>query len=217
MLSGLKTELLAVASQQDAVQMSAYMKGLFPFLGVKSQKRKAVASSHINAWLKETKGLNEARVMELWSQPEREFQYIAMEYVARTKRYWQPEHFELFEALICEKSWWDTVDFIASTLVGGLLMKYPALKNEMEHWNQDSDIWKVRTSMLYQLKYKEEVDFDALSRYILAHADSKEFFLRKASGWALRQYSKFNPDEVRKFISSHELSPLTVREGSKYI
>jgi 3-methyladenine DNA glycosylase AlkD len=118
--------------------------------------------------------------------------------------------------LICQKSWWDTVDFIAATLVGGLLHKFPELKPEMDKWNRDEDMWKVRTSMLFQLKYKDEVDFEALSRYILTHAESKEFFLRKASGWALRQYSKFNPDAVRHFIASHELSPLTVREGSKY-
>ena len=77
-------------------------------------------------------------------------------------------------------------------------------------------MWKVRTSMLFQLKYKDEVDFEALSRYIITHADSKEFFLRKASGWALRQYSKFNPDIVRQFIAYHVLSPLRAREGSKY-
>ena len=213
----LRKDLFLVADAADAVQMSAYMKGHFPFLGVKSANRKAAAAPHISAWLKESKNLNESLVMELWNQPEREFQYIAMEYVARTKRYWQPEHLQLFETLICQKSWWDTVDFIAATLVGGLLQKYPELQSEMDQWNRDADLWKVRTSLLYQLKYKDEVDFEALSRYILAHAESKEFFLRKASGWALRQYSKFNPELVRQFIASHELSPLTVREGSKYL
>lgn len=216
MLIKLKADLLEVADAQDAIQMTAYMKGHFPFLGVKSPKRKAAATPHIKEWLSGHNDLNQELVIELWNQPEREFQYIAMDYLARTKRYWQPEHLGLFETLITEKSWWDTVDFIAATLVGGLLQKFPALKIEMAQWNQDPDIWKVRTSMLYQLKYKDEVDFEVLSRYILAHADSKEFFLRKASGWALRQYSKFYPEVVRQFISAHELSPLTVREGSKY-
>lgn len=217
MVDSLKQDLLKVASDSDAVHMSAYMKGHFPFLGVKSPKRKAAAASHLNAWLGATKDLNESLVMELWDRPEREFQYIAMNYLARTTRYWKPEHLSLFETLITTKSWWDTVDFIAATLVGGLLKKFPELRVEMEAWNKNPDMWKVRTSLLYQLKYKDEVDFDALSRFILAHADSKEFFLQKASGWALRQYSKFDPDKVREFIASHELSPLTVREGSKYV
>ncbi len=216
MIEKLRSDLKAVSSASDAAQMSAYMKGLFPFVGVKSAKRKAAAAPYVKSWLKESKDLNEDLVIELWRSPEREYQYIAMDYLARTKRYWRPEHLKLFESLITEKSWWDTVDFIAATLVGGLLEMYPELKPQMRSWNKDSDMWKIRTSILYQLKYKDEVDFKALSTFILVHADSKEFFLQKASGWALRQYSKFNPKAVRGFIASNKLAPLTVREGSKY-
>lgn len=156
-------------------------------------------------------------VYELWAASEREFQYIAMDYLARTKRHWEKSQIKDWERLLTERAWWDTVDFIASTLLVGLIQRFPELALEMDVWNTSGDLWRIRASILYQLKYRDAVDTDRLARFILRHAASSEFFLQKASGWALRQYSKTNPDWVRSFIKSNTLSSLTLRAGGKYL
>jgi len=124
----------------------------------------------------------------------------------------------LLEKLITSKSWWDTVDTIAPHPVGKVAKETPSIVDDIiEGWSQSDNLWLCRSAILFQLRYKEETDETALYRYILANAESTEFFIQKAIGWALREYSKTNPSSVRKFIESHTLSKLSIREGSKYI
>jgi 3-methyladenine DNA glycosylase AlkD len=112
------------------------------------------------------------------------------------------------------KSWWDTVDVLASRVVGPV-----AERPIIESWLTSGDLWLERTAILHQLGYGERTDADFLFRSCLTHAASTEFFLRKAIGWALRQYARVDPAAVRGFVAAHadELSGLSRREALKHL
>lgn len=143
---------------------------------------------------------------------------MALDYLIALKKELKKESMEKLERLITIKSWWDTVDLLASVLVGELCMRYPELIDSYIHkLAEDHNIWLARTSILFQLKYKERTDAELLGKIIVKNSKSKEFFINKAIGWALREYSKTNPEWVRKFIGDTTLHPLSIREGSKYL
>lgn len=214
----LEEQFLAAQDTDRAEKMTAYMKNKFQFFGISSPIRKEISKEFLNRsalpeW-EEAKDL----IVSLWEQPYRELHYFAMELATRYRKDWQKEDLQLFEFMITEQSWWDTVDHISSNLVGPFLQKFPELKeSEMQRWNSSGYLWLERASIIFQLKYKDKTDTSLLSRFILAHASSPEFFLRKAIGWALREYSKRDPQWVRKFIEEHELSNLSRKEASKYL
>ncbi|WP_267897303.1 DNA alkylation repair protein [Peribacillus saganii] len=205
-------------NRENAGPMSAYMKNHFPFLGIKSPDRRILMTQFFRDTGILKKPFSEAFVRELWSYPERELQYAAMDYMMKYAKKLEKGYISLLKELIEQKSWWDSVDAIASNLVGSIAAKYPELMDEyIEHWSKHENMWLRRTAILFQLKYKEKTDEERLYRYILRNADSGEFFIQKSIGWALREYSKTNPESVRAFIESHSLAKLSVREGSKYI
>ncbi|EIJ83943.1 hypothetical protein MGA3_01585 [Bacillus methanolicus MGA3] len=202
----------------NAAAMEKYMKGHFPFLGIKKPERTKIEKE----FFKKTGILNEPFdpefVKELWKLPEREYQYTALTYIEKSLKKLSKEHLNLMEFLITEKSWWDTVDMLAQKAVGKIAADYPVIISEtIEKWAGSHHLWLKRTAILFQLKYKEKTNEELLYRYIKMNADSKEFFIQKAIGWALREYSKTNPDSVRHFIENNRLAPLSVREGSKYL
>lgn len=203
-------------NEDNAIQMESYMRNKFSFLGLKSQARRQLSKNFI-------RDLNfnneiELTIKMLWGKQEREYQYIAVDYLIRNKKYLQEDHISLLEYLITTKSWWDTVDAIASHLVGTLFQNFPHLiKKHGGKWLQSNNIWLKRTMILFQLKYKENTDEKLLYLTIkqLQHID--EFFIQKAIGWALREYSKTNPQSVVNFIKSNDLSNLAKREGLKHV
>ena len=120
--------------------------------------------------------------------------------------------------MIITKSWWDTVDRIASRLVGFYFREHKELiEPYTEKWMYYGNMWLQRTALLFQLKYKKETDTDLLFGYIQALAESPEFFIQKAIGWALREYSKTAPKTVKQFVDSTLLAPLSKREALKII
>ena len=149
--------------------------------------------------------------------PEREFQYVAIDYMITVKDKFTPDDMETIEKLILTKSWWDSVDAI-NIVVGHIAMKYPEVKEGiLTKWMKSDNIWLNRVSIIFQLKYKEKTDTEFLSKAILHNSGTDEFFINKAIGWALREYSKTNKEWVKEFIESNDLSALSVREGSKYL
>jgi 3-methyladenine DNA glycosylase AlkD len=125
---------------------------------------------------------------------------------------------DVFESLITTKSWWDTVDYLASHTMGDHLARHPELIPEYtERWITSDDLWLRRTAILYQLRYKQKTDAGRLFEYISRCKDEKEFFIRKAIGWALREYSKTDEQSVREFVAVSRLSPLSEREALKYV
>ncbi|KAB7707271.1 DNA alkylation repair protein [Bacillus aerolatus] len=217
-MHSLVTMLEEHRNPENAIAMEKYMKGLFPFIGIRAPERKQISAK----WLKSV-GLipNESLrpfITELWEVPEREYQYIALDYLVKKKQHLAATDIDLLEYLIVTKSWWDTVDTIASHLVGELFLKYPHFITERGgEWLQSENVWLKRTMILFQLKYKGQTDEQLLFSIIERTAHIKEFFIQKAIGWSLREYSKTNPDAVVHFIESHNLSNLAVREGLKRI
>ncbi len=161
---------------------------------------------------------DESFVSGLWEQREREYQYVAVDYISKMLKKLNKSHIELMERLITTKSWWDTVDTLAAHPVGTIAANNKEIiPDVIEGWSVHENMWLRRTAILFQLRYKDETNEEVLYRYIEENAASKEFFIQKAIGWALREYSKTNPDSVKRFISGEKLMPLSIREGSKYL
>jgi 3-methyladenine DNA glycosylase AlkD len=212
-------EVLRSASDPNqAVPMKAYMKNQFEYLGIKSPHRRELTKPYlIKASLPSVDNLW-VIVQELWVQPEREYQYFAMELASRYYRSVQKDWIDQYESLIVSKSWWDTVDFIAATLVGHYFILFPdMIESVTKRWMRSGNIWLQRTCLIFQLKYKDDVNTDLLSSYIKELCTSKEFFITKAIGWSLREYSKRNPAWVLEFIQNTDLQPLSRREALKRI
>lgn len=217
MYTNLITSFTNNKNPEQAVSMSAYMKDKFLFLGIPKPKRELLQSDFIKQ-AKKQKLIDWNFIFDLWNMPEREFQYLALEYLVVLKTSLQKTDIDNIKILIINKSWWDTVDYLASTVVGELCSKYPeVIQSHMLNWSESDYIWLARTSILFQLKYKEKTDTELLSMVIRKNCDTKEFFLNKAIGWALREYSKTNKEWVKTFLENNTLHSLSVREASKYL
>lgn len=195
------------------------MKHLFPFIGLKKPERAACMKPVLADAKRWTIDEVHAAAVWLWNQPEREFQYAAMNLLEAGKKNWTAETYALMLGMVAEKSWWDTVDYIASNLVGAWMLRLPAEARaaEARRLNATGFLWNQRTALIFQLSYKKQTDQSLLGELILTHAASKEFFLQKGIGWALRQYARTDADWVRRFVAGHALPKLSVREALKHL
>ncbi|MEA2077388.1 MAG: DNA alkylation repair protein [Candidatus Marinimicrobia bacterium] len=215
-LSEIMSNYRAAYNSEKAAGMKAYMKNKFEFLGLQKPERIALRKTYLKE-LKAEEKIDWNIVWTLWDQPEREFQYLALAYLDTMKNFLEENDINKMEKLIVNKSWWDSVDGIAP-LVGFMNIKYPTLKQgKINAWINEANIWLIRVSIIFQLKYKENTDTTFLSKTILWNCGTKEFFINKSIGWALREYSKTDPDWVRIFINNNTLHSLSVREGGKYV
>ncbi|MBK7231803.1 MAG: DNA alkylation repair protein [Saprospiraceae bacterium] len=201
-----------------AAGMSAYMRNQFVYLGIPSPLRKELGKQVYQEYKSFNWDQLSGLMLDCWSKDQREYKYAAFDYAAHFIKFLKPEHIPFFENFIGDQSWWDTVDFIAPNLIGKTLQRYPDLVVEYaQKWNQKALFWYPRAALIMQLFYRDQTNFELMQNLILSQKESKEFFIRKAAGWALRQYSKTNPTAVQDFIQSNHLHPLTVREGLKWI
>lgn len=205
------------ANPAQAISMSKYMRDQFQFYGIKSPLRKELVKE-IKAVVKPNPSLEYQEFIQLlWNDPHRECQYVATDLMGTINKKMAVDWIDFLEQLILTKSWWDTVDFLAPNLLGNIFSRNVELGNQYtDKWIESDNFWLQRSALIYQLRYKDKVDFERLTRYIIRRKDSKEFFVQKAAGWALRQYSKHEPEAVREFLSDNQdLEKLTIREGSK--
>lgn len=197
-------------------KMRAYLRDQFEFYGITSPARKQICKDIYSEYGVPANGIELAKAM--YKLPKREFHYVAQELLMKCKKQWKLHHIEDFEWFITQNSWWDTVDHLASNVIGTYFLKYPVgMKEIISKWNRSDNLWLVRTSIIFQLKYKNDVDSELLENCILPHTEDKEFFIRKAIGWALRQYSRFNPNWVKSFVGRVPMQPLSLKEATKYI
>jgi len=198
--------------------MSKYMLNRFEFFGIPSPLRKQLTREFITMHgLPAPEQLTQT-VKSVWKLQQRELHYAMMEIASRKPFLVDDNRIELYRFMITTNSWWDTVDYIASNLVGAWLVKHPGqIRATSEEFMNSGNLWLQRTALLFQLKYRLATDFELLSGFIEELADSKEFFIRKAIGWALREYSKTNPETVLKFVATHELSALSKKEALRII
>jgi 3-methyladenine DNA glycosylase AlkD len=195
-------------NEENAVPMAKYMKDRYPYYGIKSPERNGILKNYID----ENKiPLNWEKTVKLcWKEEEREMQYIGMELAFRSKKTYLIEDIDFFEYIIVTKSWWDTVDFIASNIIGQYFLAFPTqIKPVTTKWNNSSNMWLNRTCLLFQLKYRDNTDYKLLQTFIHRHKNSDEFFIKKAIGWALRQYAKTSPNQVQTFVAETELKALS--------
>lgn len=202
-----------------ATGMAAYMKHQFSFFGVTAPVRKLITKEVRASMSLSLEDPFPVWVKECWTSPFREMQYAAVDLLASKKKKLRPEHLSMLEWMVVNKSWWDTVDGIAPSLAGTIFLSYPDSRDAfIFKWLQSSNMWLQRASIIFQLKYGSRTDWNFLQLAIKTHIDSKEFFIRKAQGWALRQYARTEPDRVRHFIDqTPALSGLTKREALKHL
>lgn len=213
----LTTAFTGEADTARAAAMAAYMRDLFPFLGLPTPVRRAAS----RPLLAETKGWPEADLAALaracWALPEREYQYFACDVLVKRAGSLSPDFVPVLRELVTTKSWWDTVDALASRVAGPLVTAHPRLLTVMDAWIAEEDFWLARIALLHQLTYKAATDAGRLFAYCERRAGDGEFFVRKAIGWALREYAKTDPDAVRAFVARTALSGLSRREALRNI
>lgn len=212
----LEKELKAVANPDDAVAMKAYMKNKFEFLGVKTPARRKLTKAFFKQQTDSV--IDWDFINETWSNSYRELQYAALDYLESRKKLLTPSDLPRLKKLAQTKSWWDTIDFL-DRLVGSIIARFPETKEIILAWSCDEDIWLRRLAIDHQLLRKEETDTELLEKILVNNLGKSEFFINKVIGWALRDYSKTNPDWVRDFKERHQtkMAALSIREGSKYL
>lgn len=203
------------ASAEIAAPMEAYMKNNFSFLGIKTTPRRTLFKEIWNLHKEEVKQNTREIALELFSMKEREFHYCGIEILMKElKKKYRKEDIQLIEKMIVTHSWWDSVDTIAKYLLGNYLVQFPEeIPNVIKLFSSSDNMWLNRSAILFQLDYKVQTDAELLFSICKEHKDSKEFFIQKAIGWALRDYSRFNPKGVTEFVAKTDLKPLSKREA----
>jgi 3-methyladenine DNA glycosylase AlkD len=209
----------AARDEAKAAPMRAYMRDQFPYLGIVTPQRRALSRQVLAGLPRPGEEDLRTGALACWALAEREYQYFACDWLAGNAAACSAGFLTTTRTLVATKSWWDTVDVLASRVVGPIVAGHPEAAATMDEWLRDEDMWLARTAILHQLTYAGRTDADRLFRYCLARAGHRDFFVRKAIGWSLRQYAKTDPDAVRAFVRAHEdtLSPLSVREALKNI
>lgn len=213
----MKDELRQAGDPERALQMARYMRDQFKHYGLASPVRKELCRDFLKEEYK-SRQLDWDFVFFCFKDDYREMQYLGVDYVRRFAKCVTYEDLEKMYELLRTKSWWDTVDALVKVL-GSLSLRDGRTKEVMLTWAQDPDFWIRRSAIEFQLGLKEQTDQELLGKIITDNLGSSEFFINKAIGWALRDYSKTNPAWVREFIEKYRsaLSPLSIREGSKYL
>lgn len=219
LINELERIFLLNADEFHAKRKTAYMRHLFPFIGLLTPLRKTLQKPLFKTYAIHDERHLKGILSDLWDKEQREFQYAALDLAASFRKLSSSQTLEMYEGMIRQKSWWDTVDDIAANLVGPLVSDHPNLLEVMDRWIQDENLWIRRTALIFQLKWKQQTDARRLFSYCSQLMHERDFFIRKAIGWALRQYSKTDPRAVEQFIQNNQLklSPLSIKEGSKYV
>ncbi len=214
----LETEFERNANAEVALGQKAYMKNHFEFYGIKSPIRREVQKPFLKTDYLPPKADLENIVKALWNKPQREFQYFSQELTFKYVKQIGEGDIDLFEFMVLHKSWWDTVDYISPKLIGEYFKCYPAQRDKfIEKWIASGNLWLQRSAILFQLNYKEELDTEFLTYVINSLLGSKEFFINKAIGWILRNYSRINPDWVMDFVNKTQLAKLSEKEALRLI
>lgn len=218
-ITDLENSLRSNSNREIAIPMENYMKNNFTFLGIKTDERRTIFKTNYEKYKSEIKANFRDIARELFNKKEREFHQCTIDLLIKEfKKNFVLEDIKLIENLIITNSWWDSVDVVAKYLLGGYLQQFP---NEtlkvIEYFSNSDNMWLNRSVILFQLSYKEKTNFDLLKSECEKHKASNEFFIQKAIGWALRDYSRFNPNGVTTYVNSTNLKPLSKREALRNI
>ena len=207
------------SNREVAVPMENYMKNNFPFLGIKTEKRRAIFKLIYERNKVQIQSDFRSIAWNLFQMKEREYHQVAIDLlIKKFKKNYVLKDIQLIEKFLVTNSWWDSVDTIAKYLLGGYLLQFPEKTlNVIEQFSNSNNMWLNRSAILFQLSYKEKTNFEILKSECEKHKYSNEFFIQKAIGWALRDYSRFNPNGVEAYVKNTDLKPLSKREALRLL
>lgn len=213
-----RARLSALADPAKAPAMQAYLKTEMPFYGVQTPQRTPIVGELASACAPVDQGEYERVVLGLWQLEHREEKYLALGYAQRCGQFVAPLALPLYRRLVVEGAWWDLVDTVATQLVRRVVVADPGEAwPVVEAWVVDDDMWLRRAAILSQIGAKDRTDAGRLFDFCAARAGEREFFIRKAIGWALREYARTDPAAVADFAARNRqrLSPLSYREATR--
>jgi 3-methyladenine DNA glycosylase AlkD len=203
-------------NKEQSRKMSAYMQNKFTFLGISKPLLRNIEKPYFKEVEKQDLDWN--FVVLCWGKNYREAQYTAIDYLNQNMKKLAINDLPRLKELIIQKSWWETVDSL-DAMIGSIVQKNNELEKDMLEWSKSENMWLNRVAIDFQQKYKEKTNTELLEKIINNNLRSNEFFINKAIGWSLREYSKINPEWVKKFLKKYEdtLDKLSIKEASKYI
>ncbi|WP_217636838.1 DNA alkylation repair protein [Dendrosporobacter quercicolus] len=203
--------------EQQSLRMSAYMRNQFLFLGIPTPLRKKLCKEYFKT-AKKVKIVDWEFIKICWDNPYRELQYVAIDYLVAMQNFLTPQDVPKIKELALKKPWWDTIDGL-DKLIGNIAFLNPEVNDVLIDWSTDESMWLRRIAIDHQLLRKDKTNTELLEKIIINNFGSHEFFINKAIGWSLRDYSKTNPKWVSCFIEKYytQLAPLSIKEASKYI
>ena len=214
----LKALFLKQANPKNAGPMKGYMRDQFDYVGLKGPEMGELLREHIAGHGLPPLADLDRVIRDLWALPQREFQYAATRLLGRLEKQLPAGFIRTLEYLIVTKSWWDTVDTVSAGTLAVHFKRYPKVRERwLAKWRKSKNFWLRRACILFQLNYKKDTDFALMQDIIRENLGSKEFFINKAIGWALRQYTRLDPQGVRKFVAETPLHPLSAREALKWL
>ena len=210
-------EMIQHKNEEQAQRMSKYMLNKFEYIGIKTPERRKIFKNFFSEYKNEEK-IDWEFVNKCWENKYREFQYVAADYLKNMKDKLTIDDIPKFKQLIFKKSWWDTIDNLDMT-IGALALKDSNVNKILLEWSIDENIWLRRIAIDHQLLRKEKTNTELLEKILKNNLGQTEFFINKAIGWALRDYSKTNPKWVKNFIEKNKekMAKLSIKEASKYL
>ena len=206
-------------NEQEAQGMSRYMKNRFVYFGIKKPQRALIQKKWFLIIPKDLNNDDKRElVRELWQKEQREFHYVALDFIAKWKdKDFLLEDYDFIEFLLTNHSWCDSVDNLASNYLSRYVKLFPKQRElVIKSWRKSENMWLRRSCLIFQLRYKSETNFNLLKSLILEFKYEKEFFIQKAIGWSLREYAKTNPVSVRNFVEESGIQGLAKREALKH-
>lgn len=213
----LKRKFEANGNAQSAVKMAAYMRNLFKFYGIPAPKRKPIYKEFLKCE-KAKKAVDFDLLDKCYEDEHREFQYFVIDYLATMQKFLTYDDVLHIKKYVKTKPWWDTIDCLDG-IIGGVAFFDERINDLMLSWSTDQDFWVRRVAIDHQLGRRERTNTNLLEKILVNNLGSQEFFINKAIGWSLREYSKTNSEWVRNFIKTYEdkMDKLSIREASKYL
>jgi 3-methyladenine DNA glycosylase AlkD len=202
-------------NEENAFQMKKYMKNLFSFYGIKTDERRLIFHDLLKSNQQEITDNYRAIALTLLKKEYRELHYCGIEILIKNlKKNYQKDDIKLIEIFLTTHSWWDSVDTISKYLLGQYLIEFPnETEKVIERFSNSNNMWLNRSALLFQLGYKKNTNYELLFSECVKHSQSKEFFIQKAIGWALREYGSVNPNLVLNFVNGNDLNPLSRKEA----
>ena len=210
-------EMIQHKNEEQAQKMSKYMLNKFEYIGIKTPERREIFKNFFKEYKNKEK-IDWEFVNKCWENKYREFQYVAADYLKNMKDKLTIDDIPKLKRLILKKSWWDTIDNLDMT-IGALALKDSNVNKILLEWSLDENIWLRRIAIDHQLLRKEKTNTELLEKILKNNLEQTEFFINKAIGWALRDYSKTNSEWVKNFIEKNRenMAKLSIKEASKYL